>query len=332
MLVLQYIGDSDDSDDMTLTVTVFNALYMLVAVLWSTMFFEFWKRKENKRAIEWGQTDFEEDEVVRPAFQGIRRRSPVDDSMNDLWFPPVKRRFRQGIGYLISIVILCIVIGTVAAILYLRYWLTEKYKDQSDTIFYKAIPSLCSTINAIQIVIFNMIYNKVALWLTKWENQRTQSEFEASLISKTFLFQFVNSFNSLFYMAFIKRSVEGCLERGVRSRLNSCGGELRNQITIIFIVAVLKNFMEIGLPLALNWLRKRKLDKQRDALASMNKEEQLRFRVEQENALSKYESLEVDGTYADYIEMMVQYGYVILFSVGFPMAPVLACINNVVEV
>lgn len=64
----------------------------------------------------------------------------------------------------------------------------------------------------------------------------------------------------------------------------------------------------------------------------MNKEQRLRLRIEEEHGLSKYESLEVDGTYSDYIEMMVQYGYVILFSVGFPMAPVLAFLNNVVEV
>lgn len=42
--------------------------------------------------------------------------------------------------------------------------------------------------------------------------------------------------------------------------------------------------------------------------------------------------MEVDGTYSDYIEMIVQYGYVILFSIGFPMAPVLAMLNNIFEV
>lgn len=98
---------------------------MLVAVLWSTFFYEFWKRKENKRAIEWGQTDFEEDEIVRPTFVGTRRRSPVDDSLNDIYFHPQSRRFRQAIGYLISLLILCVVIGTVAAILYLRWYLRK---------------------------------------------------------------------------------------------------------------------------------------------------------------------------------------------------------------
>ena len=183
MLILQYVSDYEKTDQMRLTVIVFNALYMLVAVLWSTFFFEFWKRRENKRAIEWGQTDFEEDEIVRPTFVGIRRRSPVDDSLNDIYFHPQSRRFRQAIGYLISFLILCVVLGTVAAILYLRYYLRQVIDP--DSLFYKGIGSLCSTINAIQIIIFNMIYNKVALWLTKWENQRTQSDFESSLISKT---------------------------------------------------------------------------------------------------------------------------------------------------
>ena len=156
---------------------------MLVAVLWSTFFFEFWKRKENKRAIEWGQLDFEEDEIVRPTFVGVRRRSPVDDSLNDIYFHPQSRRFRQFIGYMISLAILCVVLGTVAAILYLRWYLRQVIDPAS--LFYKGIGSLCSTINAIQIIIFNMIYNKIALWLTKWENHRTHSDFEASLISKT---------------------------------------------------------------------------------------------------------------------------------------------------
>ncbi len=37
VLILQYVGDSDDS--IRMTVIVANAVYMLVAVLWSTIFF-----------------------------------------------------------------------------------------------------------------------------------------------------------------------------------------------------------------------------------------------------------------------------------------------------
>lgn len=80
------------------------------------------------------------------------------------------------------------------------------------------------------------------------------------------------------------------------------------------------------------WLKERRLRNQRDQYLDMTHDERVRFRLESEFILGKYESLEVDGTYSDYIEMMVQFGYVILFAIGFPMAPVLAMLNNIIEV
>lgn len=49
-----------------------------------------------------------------------------------------------------------------------------------------------------------MVYRKVAKRLTDWENHRTESEYENALILKNFIFQFVNSYISLFYIAFLK--------------------------------------------------------------------------------------------------------------------------------
>jgi hypothetical protein len=56
----------------------------------------------------------------------------------------------------------------------------------------------------------NVIYSRVAVRLNDWENYETDEEYENSLCSKLFMFQFVNSYNSLFYIAFFKYRVEGC--------------------------------------------------------------------------------------------------------------------------
>lgn len=40
--------------------------------------------------------------------------------------------------------------------------------------------------------------------MTEWENHRTQTAFENNLIVKIFLFYFVNSYTSLYYIAFFK--------------------------------------------------------------------------------------------------------------------------------
>ena len=42
--------------------------------------------------------------------------------------------------------------------------------------------------------------------------------------------------------------------------------------------------------------------------------------------------LQYDGTFEDYLEMFIQFGYVILFSSAFPLAALCALLNNVIEI
>jgi len=50
----------------------------------------------------------------------------------------------------------------------------------------------------------SQIYQKIALWLTDMERPRTDSEYENSFTFKMFLFQFINYYATLFYIAFFK--------------------------------------------------------------------------------------------------------------------------------
>ena len=63
---------------------------------------------------------------------------------------------------------------------------------------------IASTVNTLFITLFNAIYRTVGIRLTEWENHRTESDYENSLIRKNFCFQFVNSYISFFYIAFAK--------------------------------------------------------------------------------------------------------------------------------
>lgn len=60
----------------------------------------------------------------------------------------------------------------------------------------------------------NAIYGSVAIALNDYENHRTDTQYEDALIAKTFIFQFVNSFASLFYTSFVKpymQDIDPCL-------------------------------------------------------------------------------------------------------------------------
>ena len=55
--------------------------------------------------------------------------------------------------------------------------------------------------------------------MTNFENFKTHTDWEKSFIIKVFSFQFINNFNSLFYIAFLKRDIEGCLDYNLQGKL-----------------------------------------------------------------------------------------------------------------
>ena len=40
--------------------------FAIFIVIWAVVMLEFWKRKEKLTSLEWGMTDYEEEEVARP--------------------------------------------------------------------------------------------------------------------------------------------------------------------------------------------------------------------------------------------------------------------------
>ena len=55
-----------------------------------------------------------------------------------------------------------------------------------------------SVVNALLIILFGQIYQRLALWLVKKENHRFEQEFEDSIANKTYMFQFINNYISNF--------------------------------------------------------------------------------------------------------------------------------------
>jgi len=155
----------------------------------------------------------------------------------------------------------------------------------------------------------------VSLYLNEYENHRTPTEYENSLIVKTFLFKFVNSYNSLFYIAFFKQydaSVGYCLN-------GDCLGELQAQLATIFILNfIVNNSLQIVVPMLDEWWTAKS-----NAAFDKDGKEKVKTVAENEYDLDLFES-----TFEDFDLIAIQYGYVCLFVVAFPLAPLLALINN----
>lgn len=181
----------------------------------------------------------------------------------------------------------------------------------------------CAFLNALQIKVMNQIYKVVATKLTNWENHEIDTHYNTALASKLFLFQFFNSYNSLFYIAFLKGHIEGCAN-------DDCMKELETQIAVIFITNLFLNAVELGLPFA--FFKYRMWNEERNIAKKMKQNPTLITRTEMtytefQSKLSPYET-----PMWDYMELVIQYGYVILFSAAFTLAPLLAFALNLFEI
>ncbi|XP_060260212.1 anoctamin-5 isoform X4 [Ovis aries] len=323
--------------------TVFFAIFMGI---WVTLFLEFWKRRQARLEYEWDLVDFEEEQQqlqLRPEFEAMctkRKLNAVTQEMEP--YLPLYSRLPWYIlsGVTVTLWMALVVACMVAVIVYrLSVFATFASFMESEASL-KHVKSFLtpqittslsgSCLNFIVILILNFFYEKISAWITKMEIPRTHQEYESSLTLKMFLFQFVNYYSSCFYVAFFKGKFVGYpgkytylfgVWRSEECDPAGCLVELTTQLTIIMTgKQIFGNIKEAIYPMVLNWWRRRK---------ARTNSEKLYSRWEQDHDLETFGSLEL---FYEYLETVIQFGFVTLFVASFPLAPLLALLNNIIEI
>merc|ERR1712071_445143 len=143
----------------------------------------------------------------------------------------------------------------------------------------------------------NFYYRRLITRLTEWENHRTESQFECNRVTKLVLFEFVNNFMSLFYIAFYLQDI----------------AMLRSQVVImLFVNQSISQLQESLIPYL---SQKRACKNLKDEKKAVN-----------ESLLSMVQNLKLpmlepyEGKHEDYLELYIQFAYILLFMVTYPMA------------
>ncbi|XP_061107798.1 anoctamin-6-like [Conger conger] len=320
-------------------------VYAVFMAVWVTLFLEFWKRYQAKLEYEWDTEEFlEQEEQARPEYEAKcihEHINPVTKEKERVPYTKCERSLRLscGIGTVVFWVLL-IVASVVGVIVYrLAAFFTFSARMRQDLRALEPLreyvsPQMATSITAsiisfIAIMLLNLAYVRVAIWITDFELPRTKTEYENSLTLKMFLFQFVNFYSSCFYIAFFKGKVVGHPGEPVywlgRYRNEECdpGGcliELTTQLTVIMGgKAIWNNIQEVLLP----WVKNMILRYYKSAAS-----EEAIPRWEQDYRLQPVGKL---CLFYEYLEMVIQFGFVTLFVASFPLAPLLALLNNLFE-
>ncbi|XP_029495319.1 anoctamin-5-like [Oncorhynchus nerka] len=325
--------------------TVFFAMFMGI---WVTLFLEFWKRRQAQLEYEWDLVDFEEEQQqlqIRPEFETKctdQRLNRITQEMEP-YLPLPKKCGRFCLSGVTVLFWMLLIVACITGVIVYRlavYAAFASIMKDSPTKKIHLVGSLitpqlatsvtASFINFVIIMILNFFYERVAIWITDMEIPKTHLEYENKLTMKMFLFQFVNYYSSCFYVAFFKGKFVGYPGNytymfGKYSRLRNeecdpggCLIELTTQLVIVMTgKQVCGNIQEALLPLLRNWWCSRKARKDQYS------------RWEQDHDLQNFSQL---GLFYEYLEMVIQFGFITLFVASFPLAPLLALCNNILEV
>jgi hypothetical protein len=256
-------------------------LFSAVIAVWGTLFLEFWKRKEATLTTNWGMTDFESKEEPRPEFVGVVRESVTigtlarrraDETGEELEAKAWADAWRQARGYgvqkseqelivdwygkprmwassgtrrrrlLVTLSFtggfLLVTIASTISIFIMRAAL----RYSSGGVYMAGIVG--GGTNAIIIMGLQSVYDRLTVYMTDWENWETETEWGDSRAVKTFVFNFVNSFASFFYIAFYRKENDGgCIGACEHSTFGAAVNTNRCPKT----VAILANYSTDGM-------------------------------------------------------------------------------------
>jgi len=308
-------------------------LFCVAISVWSTYFLEFWKRQGNSLAYSWGVFGVED-----------------DDNESELANATVKEdsgvTIRLFFSFATVMSIVYVMIKVMLTFRVMRDSALEVYGVDSwlrfyPMLVYSALPC-----------IFSSQFCTIAEKLNRFERRSTKVEAENSLILKHFVLEFCNRYCALLYTVFWLRDLVQ-----LRSLL----------VSLLTTSALINNFMEVGLPAIKKWSKRQgKQGTPHPSLSSSSSPIPAKLSITSANTpanvsnmsnmscptprrfipgaqdpavyqssmrevLAQELSNETYDLNADYLELVIQYGYVTMFVVAFPLAPALALLNNLFE-
>ncbi|XP_050696718.1 anoctamin-10-like, partial [Eriocheir sinensis] len=315
------------------------ALFAAFNLVWVTVLLELWKRRCAGLAYSWGTLlHHGHQHATRPGFRGRMTQHPVTGRYEP-YYPEWKTRSKI---YMVSAPAVGVCVVAALWVMVAAFWAEEQLIDWKRR--YGSVAGVFthvpSAFYACLVWLMNFYYRRLANALTDWENHRTHEAHEWHRVSKLVVFEFVNNFSSLFYIAFYIQDMD----------------MLCSQVaTMLIVTQMINHFQEALLP----YVVKRAYNQfAAEVLAQLRRhpwtsplfEEPVKLvhglgpeddpitvlaldpkdpritQAKEEADLDPYQDC-----YEDYLEMFLQFGYVFLFSSVYPMAAFWAVLNNILE-
>ncbi|XP_038860569.1 anoctamin-9 [Salvelinus namaycush] len=325
--------------------TVFFAMFMAV---WATIFLELWKRHKAMFVSKWKVFDWceEEEELIL----GV---------VNDPHCHPKEFRhsyLRSTLVLVLVTLMLVLIIGLTQALVVFRVVAAVQLsegtlafvRDNANTV----AVMLGAVLHYITMQVMTRVNKAVAFKLCEIEKTQSFAATERSFTVKMFTFQFFTLFSSLIYVAFFLGRINGRPGSYVRIsgkwRLEECHPsgcltDLFIQMAVIMLLKqTLNNIFEFTVPWFKSYFRRtttKKLERKcghcyKNACREVEMGHDPCDICKLRDWLRNYDLNDVNSfsLFNEFLEMVLQFSFTTIFVAAFPLAPLLALINNIFEI
>lgn len=329
----------------------YSILYGSLLCIWCIVFVEFWKIRESDLSLRWNVKGVDQLKVDRTQYQWEKEvKDPVSGQVTHT-FPGWKQFLRQLLlvpfASVASVALGSLIVVTFAS----EVFISEVYKGPLKG-YLEFVPTILFSLSLPAITSF---LTGIATHLTDYENYRTQDLYDLAQTQKTFVMHFITSFlptllTAYVYVPFghaivphldILRRVG--INMAIQKDFEVDTSRFQAEVIYLSMTAQVFSFVEeIVLPYIKHVLwqkwrnyrdhkvgltRQRSFSKTTDLLLiDAPEESSFLRRVRAEADADEYKVEE------DILEMCVQFGYLALFGVAWPLVPLGFLLNNWLEV
>ncbi|KAI9786237.1 MAG: hypothetical protein M1839_007648 [Geoglossum umbratile] len=332
----------------------FSLIYAIAIGLWSAVFIEYWQRQEIELAVRWGVRGASSIQHSRPEFEYEKEISDKVTGEKVRVFPARKRLMRQLLQVPFAVLVVVVLGGLIATCFGIEIFISELYNGPLKWLLVFLPVGLLTAL----VPTFTAILSGIAMRLTEYENYPTIDSFEAAMTRKVFVFNFISCYLPLFLTAFVylpfgsliiphldifgltavssANDPKGPQTPKVNYQINSA--RLQKQVFYFALQAqVLSLILEIVVP----YLKRSGFSKVKEIKSNIaarrggeKPDVGMNDPPEEANFLArvrKEAKLDVYDVNVDLREMCMQFGYLTLFSVVWPLSGFTYLINNWVE-
>ncbi|ODV60770.1 Ist2p ASCRUDRAFT_149968 [Ascoidea rubescens DSM 1968] len=317
----------------------FSSVYTFFNFVWGIVFIQAWRRKEKIYAISWKTKNSDKSALKNFKFIGeILVNDYVTGNQIPYYYP--WKRFLKKLSFFPLALSSALILIIWQFFCFIVEIITNEVYDGP----LKSVVSLIPTVMLSAFVpILTFIYNIFVTKMVEWENHRTQLSYQRSLNEKLFIISFLTSYMALFITSYVYlpfaylinpyiENIHFFISTYISSKIPLKQNEpfvinpdrLHKQFFFAIVInQVLGFFLESVVPkiqsIVLNYLSKDKKINYNDKPSEKAYLDHVRKEVFQ------FDDYDVN---TDYREMIVQYGFLIMFSQAWTVAPIICLLSN----